>query len=330
MSEMNEFSTMRKIVKIQGAKGAGLFDGWSMTAATEHFSRVNVIYGGNGSGKSTLARIFSHATNAIPTDIALHIEVSDSTDSVRRVTDRSDPFWARLRVFDKSFVEKNLLFDIDGRSDALPLLVLGAPNVQRDQRLAEIDARLENIATDLPAARKLADGATNTAKKLATDTARTISQELQAAGGRYAARSYDARRVVEGLEALDVGTAYRSDTDIAVDLLVVFGQRMEPVSCIHQTHFQLDHLESETAKVLGETVTSTAVKELVGNPSAEQWVQRGLQLHSEREKCLFCANRLSADRRSVLESHFDESFKRLQERIEAIDKMLVQEDEALG
>ena len=112
---------MRKVVKIQGARDAGILNGWSMPAEAGEFARVNVIYGGNGSGKSTLARVFSQMTHKDPTDVALHIDIAGSDGGSRRVTDRSDGFWSRLRVFDKNFVQKNLLFDVNGRSDALPL-----------------------------------------------------------------------------------------------------------------------------------------------------------------------------------------------------------------
>ncbi|KAA9087222.1 AAA family ATPase [Microbacterium radiodurans] len=318
---------MRRIVKVRGANDAGILDGWSMSTSVEDFSRVNVIYGGNGSGKSTLARVLSQMTHADPTDVALQVDVDVPSGGSRRVVDRSDSFWSRLRVFDKRFVKKNLLFDVNGRSDALPLLVLGEPNVTRDKRLSEIDVRLGTLTDQLPAAKSAAEKATSTAKKLATDTARTIGQELQSAGGRYAARSYDARRVTELLTTLDQVTARRSDTEIATDLRLVQGQRMEPTALVQPVTFDLTALEAQVAALLGETITSIAIEELAGDAEAEQWVQQGLRLHAHRDACLFCANPLTAERRQALASHFDESFTKLQNRISVLDRTLEREHE---
>lgn len=321
---------MRRVVKVRGVNDAGILDGWSMPTSVEDFSRVNVIYGGNGSGKSTLARVLSQMTHDDPTDIALQVDVDVSGGGSRRVSDRSDSFWSRLRVFDKRFVKKNLLFDVNGRSDALPLLVLGEPNVTRDKRLSEIDTRLEELTDRLPAAKRAAEKAKNTAQQLATHTARTIAQELQSAGGRYAARSYDARRVTESLTNLDRAAAGRSDSEISLDLRLVQGQRMEPIALVQPATFDLMPLETQVAAILGETITSLAIEELAGEAEAEQWVQQGLRIHEHRDECLFCTNPLTAERRQALASHFDASFTTLQNRIEALDRTLEREQDGLS
>lgn len=321
---------MRKIHRISGAQGAGILDGWSMPVGSNEFARVNVIYGGNGSGKSTLARVFAQMTGQDPTDVCVQLDVSGPDGKTRRVIDRTDHFWSRVRVFNKEFVDRNLLFDVEGRSDALPLLVLGEPNVERDKRLAEINSRLEAIPSDLSEAQKASSEATRAANKLATDTARTIGQELQPAGGRYEPRKYDARRVKEGLLSVDASTDKRSDPEMTADLRVVQGQRMEPVDLIQQVAFDLRPLEEQVSEVLGQTITSTPLEELVGESDAEQWVQRGLQLHEHRDECIFCANPVTLERRRVLENHFDESFRRHQERLSALDGRLELEHAAVA
>lgn len=321
---------MRKVTRVQGSQHAGILDGWSMPSSVEDLARINVIYGGNGSGKSTLARVLSQMTSEEPSDTVLHIDVHDAAATKRQVSDRSDPFWSRLRVFDKQFVSKNLLFDLNGRSDALPLLVLGEPNVQRDQRIAEIDARLEELSSTLPGTRKAADSASKAARKLATDTARTIGQELQAAGGRYSARGYDARRVSEALPGIDEVVHQRSDEEMAADLRVVQGQRLDPIDPIAQVTFNLQAIQDDVSSVLRQTITNAALEGLSGNPANESWVQQGLRLHGHRDQCLFCASTITEERRQALENHFDESFKRLQEQLQTLDQRLEREEQTLG
>ncbi|WP_413334797.1 AAA family ATPase [Brevibacterium sp. GP-SGM9] len=301
-----------------------------MSAGTDDFARVNVIYGGNGSGKSTLARVFAQMSGRDLTDLEVQLEESGPDRTTRRIKDRADSFWSRVRVFNKDFVSRNLLFDVEGRSDVLPLLVLGEPNVERDKRLAEINPRLEAIPGELSEAQKAFTEATRAANKLATDTARTISQELQPAGGRYESRKYDARRLKEALLSIDLEADSRSDSEMAADLRVVQGRRMEPVGLIQPVRFDLRCLEEQVSEVLGQTITSTALDELVGDASAERWVQRGVQLHEHRGECLFCASPVTPERRRALDKHFDESFKRLQDRVSALDRSLESEHAAVA
>lgn len=300
-----------------------------MAAETNDFERINVVYGGNGSGKSTLARVFAEMSEKHSTDVEVQLDVSGPDGTTRRVIDRADSFWSRVRVFNADFVSRNLMFDVGGRSDALPLLVLGEPNVERDKRLSEINPRLEAISGELSEARRASSEARKSADKLATDTARTIGQELQAAGGEYSARRYDARRLKKTLSSIDPKTDSRSDLEMAADLRVVQGQRMEPVRLIQQVNFDLQDLEAQVLEVLGETITSTALDELVGDANAELWVQQGQQLHKDRDECLFCGGTVTLERRNALEKHFDESFKELQDRITALDGNLETEHGAV-
>lgn len=321
---------MRKIHKITGSQSAGFLDGWSMPVGAKDLERINVIYGGNGSGKSTLARVFAKMAGQDLTDLGVQVDVSEPDGTTRRVTDRTDNFWSRVRVFNKDFVRRNLLFNVEGRSDVLPLLVLGEPNVERDKRLAEINPRLEAIPSELSEALTASSNATRAANKLATDTARTIGQELQPAGGRYESRKYDARRLREALPSVDPETDIRSDSQTTADLRVVQGQRMEPVELIQQGTFDLGSFEEQVSEVIGQTITSTALDELVGDANAEQWVQRGLQLHEHRDECLFCAHPVTPERRRTLEKHFDESFKKLQDCLSALDSKLENEHTAVA
>lgn len=316
---------IRKIHKISGVQGAGILNGWSMPPGTKELDRINVIYGGNGSGKSTLARVFAQIAKQGSSAVDVHVEVSGPDETTRRVKDSEDSFWDRLRVFNKEFVDRNLLFDMDGRSDALPLLVLGEPNVERDKRLAEINLRLGAIPDELSEARTASEQATGAANKLATTTARTIGQELQPVGGRYESRRYSAKQVKETLPSVDPENENRPDSDMSADLRVVQGPQMEPVGLVQRVSFDLEGLQQQVIEVLEQSITSTALDELAGDSDTERWVQRGLQLHEHRDKCHFCANQVTPERRRALESHFDESFKNLQGRISALDQSL--EDE---
>ncbi|WP_286931533.1 MULTISPECIES: AAA family ATPase [Aeromicrobium] len=318
---------MRRIVEVSGA---GIFDRWSPSSDVEDFSRVNVIYGGNGSGKSSLARAFSSMADDDHSGPGVIVEAMSPDGAARRVTDRSDAFWSRVRVFDKDFVKKNLLFDVGGRSEALPLLVLGAPNVDRDRRLTQIAERLAEVELELSRAQDGYKRGQESARKLETDVARTITQELQTAGGRFTARSYNAVRVRDGLNDPTKVTSEASDDEIAADLQIVQSQRLEELELLPATQFSLAQLEVDVTAALEESIVSDALTELAGNTDAEQWVRKGIDLHEHRERCLMCNNVLNEDRRAELDRHFDESFTKLQDQLDALDRALMDEDERIG
>ena len=78
-------------------------------------------------------------------------------------------------------------------------------------------------------------------------------------------------------------------------------------------------LRSAVSKLLNRSVTSQALDELVEDPEVGQWVQTGLRLHQgerETDRCRFCGNLLTADRRSALEAHFDDAFASFQRELE--------------
>ncbi|MGV8856935.1 AAA family ATPase [Rhodoglobus sp.] len=309
---------IKKIVKVDNI---GIFQRWSPGSAAEDFARINVIYGGNGSGKSTLAQVFGKRAHGDANGAEIHIDVLDENGTQRRVSARDDPFWDRVRVFNKDFVKRSLLFDIEGRSDALPLLVLGTPNVDRAKRLTAINERLKEIDEELPKVTKCATDWQTAHRKIATDTARTISEELQAAGSRFSSRSYNATKVREALKD-PKRSAAEPPVDVASDLQVIQSKQMGDVAPLPTRQFSLAALATDIELVLAESITNNAIVELKGNSPAEQWVQEGLALHDGRDHCFFCGNELTEDRGLELDRHFDASFTRLQAKLVELEERL--------
>ncbi|HRD99932.1 MAG TPA: AAA family ATPase, partial [Ilumatobacteraceae bacterium] len=165
-----------------------------------------------------------------------------------------------------------------------------------------------------------------TARKLETDTARTISQELQAAGGRFAARSYNATKVRDGLGDPTKTSTVASDDEVAADLQIVQSHKLDELTLLPSPQFDLAKIEADVAAALTQSITSDALPELTGDADAEQWVRHGINLHEHRKRCLLCNNVLDTDRRAELDRHFDESFTRLQNRLESLDRALQAED----
>ena len=166
---------------------------------------------------------------------------------------------------------KNLRFEDAPGSTTAPLLVLAEFRVESERERAEAAKRLEQIDAELPLTIREARQASQTRDRLLTNTARTISEELQGAADRFAPRSYRSTQVPA---VLDRGIADAKKIDVAKELQLV-------------------------QDALRTTAQPVAIDELVRHPSWSRWVEQGLSLHEGRDDCLFCgsstARRRAAD-----------------------------------
>nr|WP_077927049.1 AAA family ATPase [Wohlfahrtiimonas populi] len=64
-----------------------------------------------------------------------------------------------------------------------------------------------------------------------------------------------------------------------------------------------------------EVGQSEKINELVNNGSLNKWGEDGLKYHEERTICAFCASDISQERLQALRQHFDEEFRKLNDRI---------------
>ena len=77
-----------------------------------------------------------------------------------------------------------------------------------------------------------------------------------------------------------------------------------------------DALNGVRELLAASVLSNTLIKELVGHSDRSMWVQEGIPLHQTLKECLFCGQKLTADRLKALNAHFDESFKKLQADID--------------
>src|ERR1035437_9016560 len=186
---------MNRLLSIKSVFDYRAMQSWTPAADLREFSKYNVIFGVTGAGKSTVASLLRDATTDDTWSSGMEAVIQLDEQEPREVSGHTDPFWACVRVFNSEYVEKNLRFADDTGGTTEPLLVLGEQRVGADKERVAATARLAEIAIDLPAHETEKREPGTRRDKIATDTARTISEELQGAAPKYAARSYDARVV---------------------------------------------------------------------------------------------------------------------------------------
>ena len=281
-----------------------------------------VIYGHNGSGKSTLAELLlSVAEGASATSVAWENE-----ERQRKTIAAGGPGPARLMaVFTRKWVEENLSAFLDGDgAGASAIVTLGREAIdakeQEERLLAEIQ-ELSESASETEKQHKSANGKVN---KLARDVQEQIVSALRAFDySHFTKNRYSVTRIQEDLrnykgEWPDAGAHADALKRLAEGAPTAVPKVSAPTT-------ELASRLSGLSALLAETPTRVAISALDGNPAAQAWAERGLDLHEDADHCLFCAGELTEQRRTELARHFDESW--LQIRAKAKDLLAAAEHE---
>ncbi|QPL04898.1 MULTISPECIES: AAA family ATPase [Actinomyces] len=322
-----------RIHKIKKIDNYRIFQGWKPSGVVE-FARVNVIYGQNGSGKSTLASLLqgcadyaadqstergTRHTEVISAGLQLEVcdpsDTSASGNSSISLDDRK--FWARVRVFDKDFVRRNLRFEEADGPQPEALLTIGERLADAEKKIEELRAELATKRDDLPRCEMAVKDAKDAVDKKLTDTARRVVDDLRTSpDSRYWATNTYNRRQVRKL--LDGNLAVLDDAtkDLTADRKRATSPVMRSVS-IQPRDALLEQggLDDAHRLLTASVVTHRTIDQLVRSADRSRWVQEGIGLHEGLEECLFCGHGLTPERRDDLNAHFDESVKKLQAAI---------------
>jgi wobble nucleotide-excising tRNase len=314
---------LKKILRINDFR---VFKGWAGAPEAVDFGTVNIIYGVNGSGKSTLASLLAAAPRDDGWKTGLRVTVLDDHGNAATVSTPDHQVWQSIRVFNKEYVADNLRFDAGGDSGTRPLLILGKKHIDREDRVNAASGRLAQIADDLPATKAKRSKAVKARDGLATRTATQLVEELQGVGSRYAARSYDARKVKQGLAAhTDTSATY----DVAVELEVARSSSLPAVALPARLSFDAAVSQGAVRDLLAQKATAQPIEVLRADHAKADWVQTGLTLHQSGDRCAFCAGVLTPERQVELERHFDESLRALQGDMRTVLGQLDRAGEAL-
>lgn len=308
---------MDKLLKIASVTDYRSLQGWSPPDDLRPFATYNVIYGSNGTGKTTLAALLHDQANGTATP-GLRIVVGPDSATGRVVTQATDPFWKTVRVFNSDYVSSNLRFEDASGSTAEPLLVLGEKRVGAEKERDKAAERIGEIDKELPDLKREARTEAAARDKLLTDTARTISEELQGVAPRYAPRSYRSPQVQVLLD--QDGWHAKSSVDVAQDLRIAQGPTLPEHVLPASEQFSAKAITDEVETALSETAQSVAINNLVEHPDWNRWVGQGVGLHEHLESCLYCGASITPDRKAALAAHFDESLARLEARLRELGR----------
>lgn len=299
-----------RIENIQSIKDFRIFKSWTPSNTFEGFSDINLIYANNGSGKSTLASLLSPSQSSDGWNAGVSLEVSEPDKENRAVTSPEDSLWDRVSVFNKAYIAECFDFEL---GEATALLAIGKENADRERDLRAARSRFDGLtrqSTILEKAAKRKEGVPQTILK---DIGTLVTSTLGGIEGY--GRSYTSRSVSRQLHrAMSAGE--RASFDSVAEITKAQSAFLEqlPVPPV-STH----SLSTEAiAQTLARVPTARLLDSLSAHPKHAAWVQEGLSLHRDAERCLFCTGALTQERLSALNRHFDESTLLLQKDLRGI------------
>jgi hypothetical protein len=211
-----------------------------------------------------------------------------------------------MAVFTRKWVDANLSAFLDGAS-ASAIVTLGREAIDAKEEEARLTDEITTLRGEAGEAEKQRKIATGKVDKLAREVQDRIVSELKEFDYNYFTKSrFSVTKVQDDLRG------YKGefpDSNAHAEALkrlgegapaLVAGVATPPVGVVAR----LDVLSD----LLAETPTRVAITALEGNPTAQAWVERGLELHEGLDHCLFCAGDVTSERRAQLARHFDESW----------------------
>lgn len=232
-----------------------------------------------------------------------------------------------MAVFTRKWVEANLSDFLDGES-ASAIVTLGREAIDAKEEEDRLEAEIASWHEEAIEAEKQRKAADRKVDKLAREVQDRIVSELKEFDYNYFTKNRYSISRVQGELRKYRGEA--PDSNAHADALKRLGEgALNVVREVPAPPTGVSDRLADLAEVLMETPTRVALQALEGNPVAQTWVERGLELHKEFDECLFCAGSIGHERRDQLARHFDESWLRIRGRAKGLLDAVAAEKEAL-
>lgn len=283
-----------------------------------------IVYGHNGSGKSTVAELLlSLAESRSATGVIWEDEKGHKT-TVRAAGTSPSPHMA---VYTRRWVDENLSAFLDGAS-AAAIVTLGKEAIDAKGEEARLMGDVDRLQSEAREAEKSRDTAEKKLKALAKEVQERIISELQTFDYQHFTRSrYSIPKIEENLRTY---TGDFPDASSHTEALQRLGEGAP--SAVAEVSAPRSAVASDLAvlaDLLSETPTRVAIEALENSPTAQAWVERGLDLHAESDECLFCAAVITPERRAQLARHFDESWLDIRGRATRLMEAVTREKRSL-
>ncbi|PKP32041.1 MAG: hypothetical protein CVT99_06100 [Bacteroidetes bacterium HGW-Bacteroidetes-16] len=312
------------ITKINRIKDFGIFKNFTWDVSINPFKQRNLIYGWNYSGKTTLSKLF----NNLEKKSKIHFPASEYNLEIVRNNEtytheqlKDFPYY--VKVFNSFYVKNIFSWDKEINEGFEPILFyLGdeAGDIQ-----PKIDSLRNKWNPKIDSIKKKNESIISIFKDYAKDN------------GKFAKQATEIRRYLnDQIKSNEFNKSHFTSivTEIKADLANYLLSSIKVVEVKQQAIATNDFLEQEESLVVTEAlnIIGKRVKEVleesapksISFPELDEdkelfiWVQSGLHLHKESERCKFCDSELNPERLKSLNQYYSEKLKEIQDAIQSI------------
>lgn len=300
------------------------------------FKKVNIIYGRNYSGKTTLSRIFRCIEKK-----EIHKDYPDakftiSTDDDGTIINESNLTYSKnIRVYNTDFVKDNLSWLHNEEGEILPFTLLGGDNTIIESKIKKIEDQLgvfdketnsykedtlyfdkyrKNIEqeNDNKKAKSLND---NLVKRLTKKANKDIKKNpLFVKQGN----TYNITTIKKDIQDIINNNITSTLTEKEVDKQkdIINEVMKNPISVVPSISLNfLDYVVASKNLLFKKIILTKTLAELIENDLLQDWVDKGRDLHKDKETCGFCGSPITLQRRKEIDEHFSKESEELKECI---------------
>lgn len=303
---------------ISKIRNLGVYDNYTKPAGIKEFGVKNLIYGWNYSGKTTLSRLFAQLESKTPnTDLSgssFTIETDEGPITEKNFTQTNQT----VRVFNSDFIRDNLNFA--GQSFK-PILLLGKESEEAQKKLDHCEDLSKRTQEKLRGFTKEASKIESDFSAAKTSAAANIKKTLGLVEAYTATHLSRDITTISNLEDSQLQNEDKFRGDLKLSLT---SDSERPITVEKLAVYQsIDELHKDAVALLALTPNlANTIEHLEENPLIEGWIDKGLPLHLEKDKCEFCGGDLSKHRLAELQAHFSKDLADHKRKVDDLYKRI--------
>lgn len=312
------------ITKINKLQDFGIFKAFNWGTTLNPFQKNNLLYGWNYSGKTTLSKLFMNleaknkiyfpdAEYSISSKVGEQPEISFTNNQLSGV-----PF--SLKVFNSCYIREIFAWDNTEINDIEPIkFYLGKEASEIQPKIKELkEIKLKKLETSLQEQTVLLNEFNDYAKENGK-FAKKATEIREKLNNRVKQSDFNKKHFVEILNLIKSDPNHYLIAEENIDKIrsqAISEKIYEELTPIRQPNEILNSLTKKVKSILEETAPKNIpFPELDEDKKLFEWVQEGLELHTDSKVCKFCENTISLTRIDNLNQYYSNKLQEIQNTI---------------
>ena len=281
------------------------------------FQKINVFFGYKGCGKTTLSRVLNCLEKEEIIDELKTEDIETPSFSIETETktfsenDLNNDL--KIKVFNQDYVSKNINYD-----NLTGILIAGEESQEKQNEIVELTKKNDSLQgqLDLQGENKEKlqseiDSLNLKIENQKSQIAKFIKDKLKGFDN-----SYDKRKLNDFKDKNQNFKTYETQSiDLEKEIQNYNSTNKQNIE-IQLSLQQITEDEVEKINNILESSVLDSVKIAEITAEFEKWASDGLELHKDKNKCVFCGSSLAKERKKALNSHFSDEYKNLISKID--------------